>query len=119
MVFNATFNNILVISSQSVFWWRKPEKTTDRIQTVFEIRIYKIVMYVSLILFRLIFIPVVFNLSVKLKFNSLYLWCLTSLLAIYQLYRGGQFYWWRKPEYPDKTTDLSQYTDKLYHIMLY
>ena len=24
-----------------------------------------------------------------------------------------QFYWWRKPEYPDKTKDLSQVTDKL------
>ena len=23
------------------------------------------------------------------------------------------FYWWRKPEYPEKTTDLSQVTDKL------
>jgi hypothetical protein len=29
MVFNATFNNISVISWQSFYWWRKPEKTTD------------------------------------------------------------------------------------------
>ena len=37
-------------------------------------------------------------------------WCLTPLSTTFQLYRGGQFYWWRKPECLEKTIDISQFT---------
>ena len=52
-------------------------------------------------------------------------WCGTSMGAErhFQLYFSYivmiNFNGRRKPEYPEKTTDLSQGTDKLYHILLY
>ena len=50
---------------------------------------------------------------------GLRLWCVMPLSTILHLYRGGQFYWWKEPEYTGKTTDLSQVTDKLFHITVY
>ena len=41
------------------------------------------------------------------------LWCLTPLSTFFQLYRGGQFNWWRKSEYPKNTTDLSQVSQNI------
>ena len=62
--------------------------------------------YVVFVLFSMIWLLVWFGFVV-----------FYALSTVFQLYRGSQFYWWMKREYLEKTTDLSQDTDKLYQII--
>ena len=55
----------------------------------------------------------------NLRFGVYGSWYLTPFSTIFQLYRGGQFYWWRKLKYLEKNQRPVASHWHTYHIILY
>jgi len=51
---------------------------------------------------RVTFLPTPY-LCQNYPLNKLLIGCLMPPSTMFQLFRGGRFYWWRKQEYPEKT----------------
>ena len=56
--------------------------------------------------------PIILSRYKLWRVMELWLWCLTPLTTIFQLYRGGQYYWWRNR----RKLPICR---NLFHIMLY
>jgi hypothetical protein len=60
-----------------------------------------------------------FLVFISVYFLTYWFWFMLPNATIFQLFLAGKFYWFSNLEYPEKTTDLLEITDKLYHLMLY
>jgi hypothetical protein len=78
-------------------------------------RIFRTNLNIYTIIISYVDFPFISSLNLNLNLNF---WCFTPLSAIFQLYHGDQYKWWKNPEYPERTTDHGQATGKLYHLRL-
>jgi hypothetical protein len=113
--FQPTKTNVIV---QLQLSWISQKNYRGRGVMVFNTTLVLYVCFVDRYLY-FFFWPLCYLIFFDIRF-WLPLWYLQTLLSNnISVICGGQCYWWRKPQYLDKTTDLSQITDKLDHIMLY
>ena len=61
-----------------------------------------------------------FRVDLQMEISRVRVMMFNAFSTVFQLYGGGQFYWWRKPEYPEKTPALPQVNDKqnVVHLVL-
>jgi len=97
MVFNATFTIFQLYRGGQFYWWRKPQYFSYIVAVSFigggnRSSNISVISWWSVLLVEET--RVIFQLY---RGGQFYWWRKPE--DRFQLYRGGQFYWWRKPEY--------------------